>query len=192
MKKIEGRVFIVLFLLTGCSAHYLEESADKEVSTILREKQEKIKNDILPENLITDETSSETIILDLKTASYIAKYNNRTYKSKQEDVYLNILDLTYQRYLFGMRYGLGGNVYYMDSGDAENVSGEVNFRLLRWLATGTQITFNIAEDFLKYLTGDKTKDFQTMVSLDILQPLLKGAGREIDTLPVNFRVLKSG
>ncbi|MDD3726671.1 MAG: TolC family protein, partial [Candidatus Ratteibacteria bacterium] len=149
------------------------------VSTILREKQEKIKNDILPENLITDETSSETIILDLKTASYIAKYNNRTYKSKQEDVYLNILDLTYQRYLFGMRYGLGGNVYYMDSGDAENVSGEVNFRLLRWLATGTQITFNIAEDFLKYLTGDKTKDFQTMVSLDILQPLLKGAGREI-------------
>ncbi|MCM8762376.1 MAG: TolC family protein [Candidatus Omnitrophica bacterium] len=177
MKK-KGIVFLFVFLLTGCSSHYLEKSADKEVSTILEEKQKKIKNDTLPENAITDEISSETVILDLKTATVLAKNNNRTYKSKQEDVYLNILDLTYQRYLFKTRYGFGGGVY-MDKGDDESISGQATFKLLRWLATGAQITFDITKNFISYLTGDKKTDFQTIVSLDILQPLLKGAGREI-------------
>lgn len=173
-----GVIFVFIFLLAGCSTRYLEKSADKEVSAIIEQKQGKIKNDTLPENAITDETSSETVILDLKSATSLAKKNNRTYKSKQEDVYLNILDLTYQRYLFKTRYGLGGSVY-MDKGDGESVSGKVNFKLLRWLATGAQITFDITKDFISYLTGDKRTDFQTIVSLDILQPLLKGAGRTI-------------
>ncbi|MCM8829639.1 MAG: TolC family protein [Candidatus Omnitrophica bacterium] len=177
MKK-EGIVFLFILFLTGCSPHYLERSADKEVSAILEEKQKKTKNDVLPENTIIDETYSETFILDLKTATVLAKNNNRTYKSKQEDVYLNILDLTYQRYLFRTRYGLGGSVY-MDKGDDESISAQTNFKLLRWLATGAQITFDITKNFISYLTGDKKTDFQTMVSLDILQPLLKGAGRKI-------------
>jgi outer membrane protein TolC len=159
-------------------SHYLEQSANKEVAVIIEEKQEKIKKDILQENIFTDEISSETMILDLKTASSIAGNNNRTYKSKQEDVYLNILDLTYQRYLFGTRYGLGGGVYG-ETGDNKSVSGKVSFQLLRWLATGAQITFDITKDFLSYLTGDKETDFQTIFSLNILQPLLKGAGRQI-------------
>lgn len=177
-KKGKGFIFLSVLLLAGCSGPYLEKSADREVSIILKEKQKKIQSDVLPENVISDETLPETVILDLKNASYIAKSNNRTYKSKQEDVYLNILDLTYQRYLFRTRYGFGGGIY-LEKGDGEKVSGQVNFQLLRWLATGAQITFDITKDFIKYLTGDKKTDFQTMVSLDILQPLLKGAGREI-------------
>ncbi len=166
------------FIIGRVFSHYLEQSANKEVAVIIEEKQEKIKKDILQENIFTDEISSETMILDLKTASSIAGNNNRTYKSKQEDVYLNILDLTYQRYLFGTRYGLGGGVYG-ETGDNKSVSGKVSFQLLRWLATGAQITFDITKDFLSYLTGDKETDFQTIFSLNILQPLLKGAGRQI-------------
>jgi len=164
--------------MAGCSPRYLERSADKEVSTILEEKKKEIGKGVLPDTAITDNTSSETIILDIKGAISLARDNNRTYKSKQEDVYLNILDLTYQRYLFGMRYGLGGNVY-MEKVDEKSVTGNVNFTLLRWLATGAQITFDITKDFVSYLTGDKKTDFQTMISLDILQPLLKGAGRTV-------------
>ncbi|MCX8082592.1 MAG: TolC family protein [bacterium] len=179
MKK-KVLIFLSLFLLgAGCTSHYIEKSADREVSLILEEKQKQIKNDILPDNTITDKTSSETLIIDLKLATSIAKNNNRTYKSKQEDVYLNILDLTYQRYLFKTRYGFGGGLYFNEGNDDKNISGQVNFKLLRWLATGAQITFDITKDFIRYLTGDKKTDFQTMVSLDILQPLLKGAGREI-------------
>ncbi|HOL22454.1 MAG TPA: TolC family protein [bacterium] len=176
--KRNSGVFFAILLLAGCSPQYLEKSADREVSVIMEEKQQKIKKDTLPENAITDTTSSETIILDLKDATNLAKNNNRTYKSKQEDVYLNILDLTYQRYLFKTRYGFGGGVY-VDKGDEESVSGDVNFKLFRWLATGAQITFDITKNFINYLTGDKKTDFQTIVSLDILQPLLKGAGRSI-------------
>jgi len=176
--KMKWGICVAFLFMAGCSPHYLERSADKEVSTILEEKKKEIGKSTLPAPAITDNTSSETIILDIKGATTLAKNNNRTYKSKQEDVYLNILDLTYQRYLFGMRYGLGGGLY-MEKGDEKSVTGNLNFTLLRWLATGAQITFDITKDFVSYLTGDKKTDFQTMISLDILQPLLKGAGRAV-------------
>lgn len=176
--KRNAGIFFCALLLAGCSPHYLERSADKEIAVIFEEKQQKIKVDILPEDAFTDEASSETIIVDIKTASYIAGNNNRTYKSRQEDIYLNILDLTYQRYLYGTRYGFGGAIYG-SKGSEDSVSGKANFQLIRWLATGAQITFDITKDFLRYFTGDKDTDFRTITSLNILQPLLKGAGREI-------------
>lgn len=173
-----GLIFFLFF--AGCSTRYLEESADKQVSGIIEKKKEKIEKETLPSvpARITDEVSSETIVLELKDAIVRASNNNRTYKSKREDVYLNILDLTYQRYLFGTRYNLGGNLYW-DKGDDDSVSGALNFGLLRWLATGTQITFSITKDFIRYLTGDKNTDIQTIISMNILQPLLQGAGRKI-------------
>ena len=169
-----------LLIFSGCSQKYLEKSADKQVAEIIAEKKAAMQNAILPEHLahISDSTSSETIFLELKDAIILASKNNRTYKSNREGVYLNILDLTYQRYLFGNRYGLGGNVYWSKNGD-ENLSGGLNFSLIRWLSTGAQITFDIAKDFVRYLTGDANTDIGTIVTMNILQPLLKGAGREI-------------
>ena len=184
MNKIKRKaiffMLMPLLIFSGCSQKYLEKSADKQVAEIIAEKKAAMQNDILPEHLahISDSTSSETIFLELKDAIILASKNNRTYKSNREGVYLNILDLTYQRYLFGNRYGLGGNVYWSKNGD-ENLSGGLNFSLIRWLSTGAQITFDIAKDFVRYLTGDANTDIGTIVTMNILQPLLKGAGREI-------------
>ena len=184
MNKIKRKaiffMLMPLLIFSGCSQKYLEKSADKQVAEIIAEKKAAMQNDILPEHLahISDSTSSETIFLELKDAIILASKNNRTYKSNREGVYLNILDLTYQRYLFGNRYGLGGNVYWSKNG-GENLSGGLNFSLIRWLATGAQITFDIAKDFVRYLTGNIDTDIGTIVTLNILQPLFKGAGREI-------------
>ena len=179
-KRIILCVAVFFLFFTGCSRRYLEESADKEVYRIIDEKKKTVKAETLPDVAIsiTDRVNSETIVLELKDAIVRAVESNRTYKSMQEDVYMNILDLTYQRYLFGTRYSLGGNLNW-NKGDGESVSGSVSFGLLRWLAAGTQITFDITKDFIRYLTGDKNTDIQTIISTDILQPLLRGAGRKI-------------
>jgi outer membrane protein TolC len=180
MKNIIMGVSLLFLFFAGCSVRYLEESADRQVYRIIDEKKERIKTEILPDAAIpvTDDTSSETVVLELKDAIVLAVKNNRNYKSMEEDVYLNILDLTYQRYLYGNRYSLGGNLYW-NKGDDESVSGTLSFGILRWLAMGTQLTFDITKDFISYLTGDKDTDIQTIISMNILQPLLRGAGRKI-------------
>lgn len=178
--KMKRKLLIInslLLLFCGCSTRYYEKSADKEVNRILKEKKEKIEREI-PAEFLNDNTSSETIILTLKKSLILGAKNNKEYKSRKEDVYLKILDLTYQRYLYRLRYGMGGNIYWKKNGD-ERLEGEMNFTLIKFLKTGAQVTFNIAEDFLKYLTGNKEKDLKTILSLNIFQPLFKGAGRKI-------------
>lgn len=178
-KHIVVVVAIFFLFFAGCSTRRLEESADKQVFNIIEEKKEIVKTETLPEAAlpVRDEVHSETILLELKDAIFYAVKNNRSYKSMQEDLYMNILDLTYQRYLFGMRHSLGGNINWND--EDERISGDVNFGLFRYLAAGTQITFDLTQDFIKYLTGDRDKDIKTIVSMDIFQPLLRGAGRKI-------------
>ncbi len=184
MKIKSGIVFLMPIFLaafSGCSGKYLEKSADRQVYEIIEEKKAAMQDDILPETSlahISDNVSSETIQLELKDAIILASKNNRTYKSNRESVYLDILDLTYQRYIFGNRYGLGGNLSWSKNGD-ENISGGLGFNLIRWLSTGAQITFDIAKDFVRYLTGDTDTDIGTIIAMNILQPLLRGAGREI-------------
>lgn len=179
-KRIKrGIVFLFLFL-SGCSLKELEKSADKEVYEIIREKKIEISDDSIPEEYVKldDETSNETILFNLKDAIVFAANNNRDYKSKQEDIYLNILNLTYQRYFFKTKYNLAGNVTY-NKKDEKSISGALSFNMLKWLATGAQITFDTSKDFLRYLTGDSAKDIPTIISLNLVQPLLKGSGRAI-------------
>ena len=175
-----GGIFIFLFF-SGCSIKNLEKNADKEVYGIIADKKIQMADDTIPEDLrvISDSIQGETVFLDMKDAIILAAKNNKAYRSKEEDVYLNILDLTYQRYLFRRRYNMGGDIGWDKNGDDESISGGLNLTLLRWLARGAQITFDISQDFIKYLTGNKDKDLQAMMDLDILQPLLRGAGRSI-------------
>jgi|LSQX01.1.fsa_nt_gb outer membrane protein TolC len=172
-------IFIFLFF-SGCSLKDLEKNADKEVYGIIEEKKIEISKELVPEELVKldDGSSGETIFVNMKDAIIFAVKNNRDYKSKQEDVYLNILNLTYQRYLFRTRYNISGNVGWNKAGD-ETVSGSLGLNVFRWLATGAQITFDMTKDFLHYLTGDKSSDLPTIISLNLLQPLLRGAGRAI-------------
>ncbi len=128
----------------------------------------------------TQEIPSEDTPLTLKDVLIIATRNNRDYQTAKEDVYLKTLSLISQRYQYSLRYGIDGAVTWeKDSDGAENVSADLNLNLVKWLAQGAQITFNIAQEYLKYLTGNIDGTFQTVVGLDILQPLFRGAGRSV-------------
>jgi outer membrane protein TolC len=175
-------LFLIIFLLTGCAAR-IKNSADREVYKIL----EKKTKQVTPETILwdiefqaTQEVPSEDTPLTLKNVLIIATRNNRDYQTAKEDVYLKTLALISQRYNYSLRYGVDGTVTWeKDSLGEENVSADLNLNLAKWLAQGAQITFNIAQEYLKYLTGDTDGIFQTVVGLDILQPLFRGAGRSV-------------
>ena len=172
----------VVFLLTGCAASRIKSSADREVYRILDKK----TKEVTPEKMLwgiengePQEIPSEDTPLTLKDVLIIATSNNRDYQTAKEDVYLETLSLISQRYQYSLRYGVDGGVTWESDGGEENVSADLNLNLVKWLAQGTQITFNIAQEYLKYLTGNVDETFQTVVGLDIFQPLFRGAGRKI-------------
>ncbi len=171
-------LLLVFVLTSGCSVAYYRQSADLEVNSILREK-EKLLHPVsaaLPR--FNGETAPETRILNLKEVLITAAKNNREYQSRKEDVYLKALDLTGARFVYRWRWDTSGGLEY-NKEDEHSWATSSSLRLVRWLADGAQITFNLSKDFLQYLTGDKSKSFQSMMQLDLLQPLLKGAGRKV-------------
>lgn len=162
--------------LCGCSVSYYEKSADREVSSILEEKSKNAeKGQIRP--ALQEDTGKETIFLTLKDALIIAAKNNREYKSAKEDVYLSALSLTYQRYLYRIQRDISGSVNWSSSNGDENISGNLNFSLVKWLAQGAKISFDITTYLTKLLSGSKENAYQNAMSLNIFQPLFQGAGR---------------
>ncbi|MBU1047759.1 MAG: TolC family protein [Candidatus Omnitrophica bacterium] len=176
-------IFLAIFFLTGCGAARIRTSADREVYKILEKKTKEVTSEKIPWDIrfqSIQETPSEDTPLTLKDVLIIATKNNRDYQSAKEDVYLQTLALISQRYNYSLRYGIDGTVTWeKDSLGTENVNADLNLNLVKWLAQGAQITFNIAQEYLKYLIGDTDGIFQTVVGLDILQPLFRGAGRSV-------------
>jgi outer membrane protein TolC len=175
MKKCLFILFLIVF--SSCSPKYYEKSADKEVYKIIEEKKEKIKEDKLPIKL-NEDTKVETIILSLKDALIMASSKNRDYQTQKENIYISVLDLTYQRYLLSPNLKLTGNIDW-NKNSTEEITSNLNLNLFKELSTGGEISINLKEAILKYLTGDKKSAFQSILTFNIFQPLFKGTGRKI-------------
>ncbi|MGB9677562.1 MAG: TolC family protein [Candidatus Ratteibacteria bacterium] len=173
------RFLISLFIiLTSCSPKYYEREVDKEVYKITKTKTENIKKNKMPVKL-SEDTKKETIILSLKDALILASNKNRDYQTAKENIYLSVLDLIYQRYLFSPRFTFTGDINWNKNPEEQKISSNLNLNLIQALSKGGEISFNIGEAILKYLTGDKEKAFQSILSLNLFQPLFKGAGEKI-------------
>jgi len=151
MKKMLFISFLIF--LSSCSTKYYEKSADKEVYKIIDEKKEKVKKEKMPVKL-NEDTKVETVILTLNDALILASNKNRDYKTQKENVYLSVLDLTYQRYLFNPNMEFKGNIDW-NKNSTEEIVSNLNLNLFKELSTGGEISINLGEAILKYLTGDK-------------------------------------
>ncbi len=179
IKSVIFLSIISVFITAGCSARYMEGAADREVYRIIEEKEGQARDEILPgETLPAEEKKS--LSLDLREALAMAAENNKTYAERRENVYLNVLDLTYQRHQFTTRYGAGGSASLQGNGE-DSLSARFNLQLIRWLQSGARITLDIGKDFLAYLSGDRDRDLYSIITMNLLQPLLRGAGRQIAT-----------
>ncbi|MGC8804432.1 MAG: hypothetical protein ACP5QD_00630, partial [Candidatus Ratteibacteria bacterium] len=70
-------ILIVAAVLCGCGVSYYEKSADREVSSILKEKQQPAEKGKIKSAGLEDETRKETVFLTLKDALILAAKNNR-------------------------------------------------------------------------------------------------------------------
>mgnify|MGYP006081466201 FL=1 len=188
---------LAILILSGCSTGFYKNQADKDVYAILK----KVENDIFGHSsdfsIDTPPSGKETkdftsakvlksrnkggkITLSLDQAIAYAIKNSREYQSEKEQLYLTALTLT------GERHNFRPNFFGRTRADSNRLSnGErtgtasTDLGINQALLTGGSLGISIANDLLKYFTGDPRRSAASALRLNVTQPLLRGIGSKI-------------
>ncbi len=121
----------------------------------------------------------------------LAYVHNRDYQLTIEDLYLDALALTEERFKLGVRYlGPSGTEPGVTSTTRSNFRGEVSsvlgstFGLSQALPTGGQIAVDIANSVTWVFTGSGSQLSAPSIGYSVTQPLLFRAGRKIALEPL--------
>jgi outer membrane protein TolC len=190
------RIFF-LCLLTGCTSNYYEKQADKDVYAILQTVEKDIFGEasefsiespnstpearaVTPKKILSERSSGKKLRLTLDEALDYAVTNSRQYQSEKERLYLTALTLTGERHRFRPNFFSTAEADYTHTSNDEQIgSASGNLGVRQALGTGGNLGLSIANDLLKYFSGDPRRSAASVLNLNIAQPLLRGAGRDI-------------
>lgn len=185
-----------LMLWTGCSTTAHKQRADDSVLRIVTEVEEQIfgkasdfsietaysgrdPDDISVEEIFEDRDSKSRRIIGIDEALNLAVSQNRQYQSEKENLYLTALTLTGERYEFSPKFFAGSTGSRNRNSDGERTeTADSQAGVGYLLTTGANVSVNIANDVLRYLTGDPRRSAASALSFSVFQPLLRGAGKE--------------
>ena len=185
---------LAFLLLTGCSQSNYKKQADKDVYAILKKVEADIfgkssefsissgkkAKDVTSVKVLNARSQRSKVTLSLDEALTYAIANSREYQSEKEKLYLTALTLTGERHNFRPNFFGGTRTDYSRLSDGERTgtaSSDVGAN--QALLAGGSLGINIANDLLKYFTGDPRRSAASVLSLNITQPLLRGAGQKI-------------
>ncbi len=124
--------------------------------------------------------------LNSENAVKIALLHSPDYQRQMEQLYLSALDVSSQRFQFDTQYFAGAGASFnqndqrfgafRDSDSVTSVGGDVALR--RQFATGANLLVNFANEVVWNLSGPDTRTTSTVLDFTLLQPLLRGAGRD--------------
>lgn len=188
-----------LILISGCSTAHYRRSADREVYRIIQQVENSVFGrtnkfsidtrysgrdpaSIAPDEIIGDRMSTNRRVLNLEQALDLAIRNSREYQSQREQLYLTALTLTGSRYQFTPQFfarsrgeidsSVTGDNVRTWSGSARNTVG-----VSQMLKTGGSIGASIVNDLFRYYTGDPRRSAVSTISVNLVQPLLQGFGK---------------
>ena len=186
-------------VLVACTSTQYREKTDKDVYSII----EQIETDLFGEastfSIDTpysarkpDDISSLEIIenralesvkeIDVNQGLDLAIQYSREYQNQKESLYLTALSLSEAEFVFSpnflARSGVSGN----RQANGERSEG-VNSRLSvnQALRTGGNISATIANDLLRFYTGNSRRSAVSAISVNLVQPLLRDAGKRVAT-----------
>ncbi len=177
-------------ICTSCSTEHYKKDADKEVYNII---DKKWNSSLGPRSnyRINDVPRGPNDIkgaiallpanrrLSLARALAIATAHNRQYQTEKEQLYTSALSLSMARYRFAPKFlGIFGGSYNRNAAD-ESVSANTKLGVNQLLASGAQISANIANNWLEFLTGNPRTSLGSVLTASITQPLLRGSGQKI-------------
>jgi len=182
-------VLVCLLSLTGCGKHNYKKEADEQVYNIIDRKWQdefgskanyKISDtEPLPGDIQIDKPVVPTGPLTLPYAVALATAHNREYQTQKELLYATALDLRLTRHQFENQFFGGISGGYDSDPNSDVIGLEANVGFNRLLASGTQISTNVAAAWVEVLTGNLRSGLTSILSMTVTQPLLRGSDRRI-------------
>ncbi len=127
----------------------------------------------------TRKTPRGPVQITLEKALEIASENSRELQSQRETVYRSALALTLERYRFQPQFfGRLSGRYNDNNPGGDTYTGNTNFGLNWLLLTGADVSVNLASNFMQFVSGDPRKAATSALDITVVQPLLRGAGRD--------------
>ena len=190
-------LLLALLLAGGCSSRKdYHAQADKEAYGILGRKEQALfgktnaftittpfsarePKDIRWEELLNARKGGGgRTVVKLDEALALAVAHNRQYQFRKETLYLAALTLTGERHEFAKRpFASLGSGVVRDGDWRVDGSGSLGFSQL--LQSGGTVSATLANDLLRYFTGDPHRSVVSVMSLNFSQPLLRGAGADV-------------
>lgn len=192
-------VLTCALVITGCSTDRYRKSADKEVYRILTQKELGLfgtTNEFTIDTKYSDrdpgtipameliqgrKLDGTNVTLNLLAALETAFARNRNYQTRKEQLYLTGLTLTLRRWDFAKKpFGqLRGGVERQTDKDLKATTGANRFGFNQALKSGGTIGLSLANDMVRYFTGDPRRAITTVVSANLSQPLLRGSSADV-------------
>jgi len=185
----------VCCVLAGCTASHYRKSADKQVYGIIEQVEAGLFRktnaftidtayssrkpaEILPQELIDARMQTGRRTLSLEGALELAATQSRRYQTAKDQLYLSALTLTGERHAFEPNF-FAGTAGSLQRSSGPEVAGNLNSQagVAQLLKSGGRLGASIFNDLLRYYTGDPRRSAVSSMSVNLVQPLLRGFGK---------------
>lgn len=197
-----GLLCLAVVLLSGCTAAYHRQAADKEVYGIINRTERRVlkrtndftintrysgrkPEEILPPELIEDRLQTNVYTLSVQDALDLAVRSSREYQDQKESLYASALALAREKYKYEPRLFASGALNHRRSSNGNvdgSVESSVGGSVSQLLASGGRLGLTLANDLFRYYTGDPRKSAVSSISVNLVQPLLAGFGKNNDAV----------
>lgn len=204
-KALAACIIASTLLITGCTKKAYKNQADSQVYGVIQTVEDAIfgktnefnvntkwsemePDEILSPVIVEGRTTTNQLELSLEDSLDLAASQSRTYQNRKEQLYLTALTLTGEQYQFGPKFfadnttefthlpsALPAGGEFGASNDGLSIGSQVGVSQL--LKTGGQLSVSLANDILRYYTGDPRNSTINVMSANFFQPLLRGFGK---------------
>jgi hypothetical protein len=200
--RVEGLGYLSLLdewdVINRCNREKVDEDDPFERSVLeaIRETDRELADIIRRDGTFTPEEeeaavsrNERTFLLKLEQAVELGLINSREYQTRREALYLAALPVTLERFAFAPQF-FAIETYFRERFGAGTPEGRVN--RTRWntttgftklFSTGGLLLLGFANRTVINIGSEPSTSVST-VSLDLIQPLLRGAGRAVTLEPL--------
>lgn len=138
-------------------------------------------------------TADGEVFLSLESAVTLAYVHSPDYQEQLETLYLSALDVSAERFRFDTQFFGGNLTAFEHNGELSGPAGETNvlttdtdFLVQRQFATAGELLVGFANSFVWQFAGPNTNSTMSILNFNLIQPLLRGAGRDIALEQLNI------
>ena len=125
------------------------------------------------------------VVLNLDSALQLAYMHSTDHQQQLETLYLSALDVTTERFRLDTQFFGGNDTDFAHlgklrpGGETNTLTTATDFEVRRRFATAGELLVGFANSFIWQFAGPDTNSTFSILNLSLVQPLLRGAGRDV-------------